>query len=660
MVIVGANGDDDKGSNSGSAYIFESTDSDWIPIAKLTASDGTTDDSFGRSVSISGNVAVVGAHFDDDQGTNSGSAYVFHDSESGWNQVSKLMADDGAANDWFGYSVSMSGDRVLVGAFQDDDKGADAGSAYLFEDTGSGWILVSKFTANDGAAGDYFGYSVSISGTMAVAGVYGDDDKGSSSCSAYVFNTVPLLTEDTGCRDDDQITCDTTPILNVLFSEPAFGEDDGIVVLDPNNDQVSPDSIIGWGTNMLVIGFETPLAVDGEYTVTLGGNGAITDAAGNPLGGELGHTLTFTLDTSAPTAAHVLVKGSAWTDAFLDWLDAQDLGVPGAARLGYRVPGGGGQFDSLGWGNIDMVSIAFSEDVVVTQNHVTLAGVNVAEYTITGFSYDPATYVATWTLAQPIAADRIAISLSDDVEDIAGNALDGEWHDAQSQFPSGDGEPGGHFGFGFHVLPGDANRDGAVNAVDASIMAAHFGRTGATARVGDFDGNGTVDADDAKILAAHWGTTLPPIPEGSPIEPVVDEPITDEPPSIDPVAAIDAAFVGPLPIGNLPSTRQPIQPVQRIGRLGMPEQRAYALRSPDLRSPEELLIETTPDSSTAALDTALAEEYGPAQVGHEPTTALFNRHAAWSSMVARRQSNRRDAGDLGRAESAVDLLMAGR
>ncbi|HBO45257.1 MAG TPA: hypothetical protein DD670_15275, partial [Planctomycetaceae bacterium] len=111
----------------------------------------------------------------------------------------------------------------------------------------------------------------------------------------------------------------------------------------------------------------------------------------------------------------------------------------------------------------------------------------------------------------------------------------------------------------------------------------------------------------------------------------------------------------PLPIGNLPVARQRIQAVHRLGGLGG-QQRAYSLRSPDPRSPEGLLIETPSEFSTAALDTALAEEYGPAL----EQTSLLNRHAGWSSMVARRQTNRRDAGDLDRAEVAVDLLMAGR
>ena len=104
---------------------------------------------------------------DDDKGSNSGSAYVFTrdtagDLASGWTQVAKLTADDGAASDEFGISVSIDGDTVVVGAHADDDKGSQSGSAYVFtrdaaSDLASGWTQVAKLTADDGAADDYFG-----------------------------------------------------------------------------------------------------------------------------------------------------------------------------------------------------------------------------------------------------------------------------------------------------------------------------------------------------------------------------------------------------------------------------------------------------------------------------------------------------------------------
>jgi|GEM_PF-574380 len=185
--IVGAYGDDDNGGNSGSAYIFQRSGSTWLQQDKLTASDGYNSDSFGFAVSISGDYALVGANGDDDNGGNSGSAYIFQRSGSTWLQQDKLIASDGYNSDNFGYAVSINGDYALVGAYGDDDLGSSSGSAYIFQRSGSSWLQQDKLIASDGYNGDNFGYAVSISGDYALVGAYGDDDLGSSSGSSYVF-----------------------------------------------------------------------------------------------------------------------------------------------------------------------------------------------------------------------------------------------------------------------------------------------------------------------------------------------------------------------------------------------------------------------------------------------------------------------------------------
>jgi hypothetical protein len=186
-VAVGAYGDDDGGNDSGSAYVFIRSGSTWKQQAKLTAADAVAVDWFGHSVSVSGDTVVVGAHYNDEGGFNSGSAYVFIRSGSTWSQQAKLTASDSATNDVFGYSVSASGDTVLVGAYGDDDGGTDSGSAYVFMRSGSTWSQQAKLTASDDAAGDQFGFSVSVSRDTVVVGAYGDDVGGTDSGSAYVF-----------------------------------------------------------------------------------------------------------------------------------------------------------------------------------------------------------------------------------------------------------------------------------------------------------------------------------------------------------------------------------------------------------------------------------------------------------------------------------------
>ncbi len=114
------------------------------------ASDGEADDYFGSSVSISGDYAVVGAYREDNKGSNAGAAYAFLRSGSNWNQTSKQTASDGEADDNFGYSVCISGDHAIVGAYYDDnEKGTDAGAAYIYHSTSdlSLPVELSTFTA---------------------------------------------------------------------------------------------------------------------------------------------------------------------------------------------------------------------------------------------------------------------------------------------------------------------------------------------------------------------------------------------------------------------------------------------------------------------------------------------------------------------------------
>ena len=183
--IVAAYWDDDRGNDSGSAYIFTRSGTTWTQQQKLTASDGQGGDNFGFSVSISGDYAIVGAAFDDGQSSNTGSAYIFTRSGTTWTQQQKLTASDEQNGDDFGASVSISGDYAIIGA---DEVGSSTGSAYIFTRSGTTWTQQQKLTASDAASGDHFGFSVSISGDYAIVGAYLDDsEKG----SAYVFHFPP-------------------------------------------------------------------------------------------------------------------------------------------------------------------------------------------------------------------------------------------------------------------------------------------------------------------------------------------------------------------------------------------------------------------------------------------------------------------------------------
>jgi hypothetical protein len=187
--IVGARR---KDNYTGSAYIFELSNGTWTEKQKLLASDGESSDHFGHSVAISGNYAIVGAYSDDNYYSNSGSAYIFELSNGTWSQQQKLLASNGfgRSNDQFGWSVAISGNYAIVGAQGDDDNGETSGSAFIFELSNGTWTEKQKLLASDGATYDSFGRSVAISGNYAIVGAYADDDKGNNSGSAFSFELI--------------------------------------------------------------------------------------------------------------------------------------------------------------------------------------------------------------------------------------------------------------------------------------------------------------------------------------------------------------------------------------------------------------------------------------------------------------------------------------
>jgi hypothetical protein len=185
--LLGAPFNDDNGILSGSAYVFIRTGNTWTQQAQLLASDNGTYDEFGQSVSLSGDTALIGAYHDSDNGVRSGAVYVFTRNGTTWTQQAKLYASDGAPQDGFGFSVSLEGDTALIGTKDDDDNGFGSGSAYIFTRNGNLWVQQAKLLPMDGTQEDYFGYSVSLSGNTAMIGAYGDDDNGFGSGSVYTF-----------------------------------------------------------------------------------------------------------------------------------------------------------------------------------------------------------------------------------------------------------------------------------------------------------------------------------------------------------------------------------------------------------------------------------------------------------------------------------------
>ncbi|MDF1838265.1 MAG: FG-GAP repeat protein, partial [Planctomycetota bacterium] len=189
LAAVGSPGDE---SGTGSVYVYQHDGFNWRLQGKLTAVAGARGDRFGTSVSISGDVIVVGA-YQPSPANAPGVAYVFEKPATGWGDMTEtavLSASDGMPDDNFGYSVDIHSNTIAIGAYLDDDGGSNAGTAFVFERPGSSWVNMTetgKLTASDANTLDQFGISVSIHGDQIAVGADRDSDVIVQGGSAYLF-----------------------------------------------------------------------------------------------------------------------------------------------------------------------------------------------------------------------------------------------------------------------------------------------------------------------------------------------------------------------------------------------------------------------------------------------------------------------------------------
>ena len=176
--IVGAEGAD-------SAFVYHRSGGTWSQQALLTS--GTSSTRFGWSVSISGDYAVVGAYLDDTGGSDRGKVYIYKRSGTTWTEQTTIQASDAAISDRFGRSVNIDGDTIVIGAYYEAEGGTEAGAVYVFTGSGSTWTQQVKLMAGDIEAQDWFGWSVSISGNTIVVGANQEATGGNNAGAAYVF-----------------------------------------------------------------------------------------------------------------------------------------------------------------------------------------------------------------------------------------------------------------------------------------------------------------------------------------------------------------------------------------------------------------------------------------------------------------------------------------
>lgn len=187
FLAVGAPGDDQQGGDSGAVYMYSRNADGWISDVKLLAGDTASGDTFGSVLAMDTDVLLVGAYADDDAGGASGSAYVFNRVDTTWKETQKLVASDGASEDFFGKALSIYGTSGVVGAPGDDGVVSDSGCAYIFTHRGNEWMQTKKLSSDKPQMGAAFGVSVAVWGPYIAIGAPGEQVKFSTQGAVYIY-----------------------------------------------------------------------------------------------------------------------------------------------------------------------------------------------------------------------------------------------------------------------------------------------------------------------------------------------------------------------------------------------------------------------------------------------------------------------------------------
>ncbi len=421
-LLVGANGDDDHGSASGAAYVFVRSNGVWVQQAKLTPNDGAVDDEFGRYVALAGNTALIGSHWHDARGANSGAAYVFVRNGTSWTQQAKLTASDAAVGDEFGWGLAIEGDLALVGAPYNDALGTDSGALYAFVRSGTTWTQQAKLTASDGDADDRFGWFLALNSGTAVVGALADEAKGFASGSAYVFtyngsswSQQAKLTASDGAGNDQfgaavAVHRDTA-IISAIEND-AFGTNSGAAYVFVRNgtswtqqaklnatDAAAGDKFGGWGVaiqyDVAVVGsaFSDSSAVDTGALYVFARNGTNWSQQSKVVASDSGMGDLFGWSV-ALSGNRVVTGGHANDDSGVDSGSAYVFDTTMLAAISGTVS------DSNGTG-VAGVTISTSGGSTTTGSNgaYTLSGLATGSYTLTpaktSCTFTPASRVVT-------------------------------------------------------------------------------------------------------------------------------------------------------------------------------------------------------------------------------------------------------------------------
>ena len=348
VALIGATGK----TVSGAAFVYTRSAGTWSQSAELTASDGVAADHFGYSVALSGDSALIGAYSKTVGGQRSaGAAYVFRGSGTSWSQEDELTDPTPAASDDFGFSVAISGDTALVGSWQTTVGVATlAGAAYIYTRSGTSWSAPEQLVASDVAANGRFGWSVAISGDTALIGAWGTLVGGGNAGAAYFFvhsgTTWPQQAEVT---DPTATTSDQFGWAVALEADTAVigAMNETVGAVRPGAAHVYGRTGTGWSPVAYLAPsdgasgdlYGSAVAVSGRTVVVGDPHKAVSGRT------QAGAAYAYLLDSIAPTTTATGLQtavGGPWVKASsrVSFSASDDAGGSGVAATYYTIDGG--------------------------------------------------------------------------------------------------------------------------------------------------------------------------------------------------------------------------------------------------------------------------------------------------------------------------------
>ncbi|MDY6793291.1 MAG: Ig-like domain-containing protein [Thermodesulfobacteriota bacterium] len=377
---IAVGGPETGDSYTGAVYIFKFNGAYWAQEAKLFASDAASGSSFGCSVGLSSDSLIVGACQAMYDGIQSGAAYVFAFDGNNWVEQAKLGPDSPSSTSYFGGSVDIDGDTVLIGSKNATNGGVHSGLAYVFNRNGSTWSQQALLTSGDAAEGDTFGQSVSVSGDHAIIGAPKAYNGGFQWGAAYLFKRNGVFWEELA----KLVPTDTTEYIS--FAHAVSIDGDTTMVGRLKFEELEDEGSVYFYTIPAVsvkLAAEPESSPDGQFTLTWESENADTCVIEPGVGtvAANGSTPVTVTDTTTFTITATGIYGTATDEVTVR------VGVPQptVSISSDQTDIAAGETVNLSWTSTGAASVSIEPGIgnVALNGGTTVSPVNTTTYTIT-------------------------------------------------------------------------------------------------------------------------------------------------------------------------------------------------------------------------------------------------------------------------------------